>query len=65
MARASSLYIAFINMHPVAGFTVKRECKAWLEKHWPSCPTNLRVMRIPDGGHKGRHEDITAKLYLE
>lgn len=64
MARASNLYVAFINTHPVAGFTVKHECATWLERNWPKCPTNLRVRRIPDGG-TGKVKDITADFYLE
>lgn len=64
MARAHSVYVVFLNTHPLAGFTVKRDCQAWLERNWPSCPTNMRVMQMSDGGH-GKPQDITAKLYLE
>lgn len=64
MARANKLYLVFINMHVVAGFTVKHECDTWLERNWPRCPTNLRVKRIADGG-RGKAEDITTHFYME
>lgn len=68
MARATKVYVVVLNQHPVAAFTVKHECQSWLDEQHPRCPTNLRVMSIPDGSRHRRIGsfnilDITADFY--
>lgn len=66
MARATKVYVVLLNQRPVAGFTVKHECHDWLAEQHPCCPTNLRVMSIPDGAWKLKRfdiKDITADFY--
>lgn len=62
MARAHNIYLIKIKQRLVAAFTVKHECGTYLERQWPTCPTNLKVLRMPDGGGDPA-KDITAEMY--
>lgn len=53
MARATSIWICCLdNYISVASFTVKHECKTWLEKNNYKYGENpiVWVFKIPDGG---------------
>lgn len=65
MARADNVFIVTINHHPIIAFTVKRECRRWLEHYYPKCPTNMRVTKMTDGapGYFGDGRDVTAAIY--
>lgn len=62
MARAHSVWLVILNTRPLRAFTVKHECKSYLEREWPKCPTNLRVWRFRDG-EDWAAIDVTSALY--
>jgi hypothetical protein len=67
LARAHSVYIVQLNHNVIAAATVKHELETWLDRHFPKCPTNLRVLRVSDTmrwtDKEQRITDITSAIY--